>query len=105
MPVGLMRTLRARVDLDKDGDNVVFHCFGGKSDLRTFQSPHTVIRADHFATSGWWPPRKDQQQMKKWMTVTVPLKIHTITKAGQLKTERKTSNVRRPTPFHTQRRT
>ena len=56
MPVGLMRTLRARLDLDNDGDKVVFRRLCGESDLRTLDVGHTVIRADPFATGGWRPP-------------------------------------------------
>ena len=54
IPVGLMRGHCVHdLDLDKDGDNVGF---GGEPDLRTLESVHTVVRADHFATGGWCPP-------------------------------------------------
>ena len=46
MPVGLMRAWPARLDLDSDGDKVVFRQFGGEGDLRTSESGHTGIRAD-----------------------------------------------------------
>ena len=50
-PVGLMWTLRARLDLDRDGGKVVFRRLGGELGLRTLESGHTVI-----AISGWHPP-------------------------------------------------
>ena len=48
LPVGIMRTLQASLDLNDDGDKVIFRQFGGESSLRTLQSGHTVIRADQF---------------------------------------------------------
>ena len=51
-----MRTLQTSVDLDDDGDKVIFRQFGGESSLRTLQSGHTVIRADQFDPDGWQLP-------------------------------------------------
>ena len=56
LPVGLMRTLQASLDLTDDGDKVIFRQFGGKSLFRTLQSGHTVIRADQFDPDGWQLP-------------------------------------------------
>ena len=53
LPVGIMRTLEASLDLNDDGDKVIFRQFGGESSLRTLQSGHTVIRADQFDPDGW----------------------------------------------------
>ena len=53
MPVGIMRTLQPGLDLNDDGDKVIFRQSGGKSSLRTLQSGHTVIRADQFDPDGW----------------------------------------------------
>ena len=86
MPVGLTRTLRARLDLDQDGDKVEFRRFGRESDLRNLECGHTVIRADQFATGGWHPPPGIISRHEK-----VPLKIHTI-KAGRLRTDRSTNH-------------
>ena len=51
-----MRTLCGRLDLDTDGDQVVFRRFGRESDIRTLESGHTLIRDDQLATGGWHPP-------------------------------------------------
>ena len=40
-PVVIMRTLQASLDLNDDGDKVIFRQFGGESSLRTLQSGHT----------------------------------------------------------------
>ena len=56
LPVGILRTLQANLDLTDDGDKVIFHQFGGESSLRTLQSGHTVIRADQFDPDGWQLP-------------------------------------------------
>ena len=48
LPVVIMRTLQASLDLTDDGDKVIFRQFGGESTLRTLKSGHTVIRADQF---------------------------------------------------------
>ena len=56
LPVGIMRTLQASLDLTDDGDKVIFRQFGGESSLRTLQSGHTVIRADQFDPDGWQLP-------------------------------------------------
>ena len=56
IPVGIMRTLQASLDLSDDGDKVIFRQFGGESSLRTLQSGHTVIRADQFDPDGWQLP-------------------------------------------------
>ena len=45
MSVGLMHCV-ARLDLDDCGDQVVFCHFGGTAHLSTWESGHTVIRAD-----------------------------------------------------------
>ena len=51
LPVEIMRTLQASLDLTDDGDKVIFRQFGGESSLRTLQSGHTVIRADRWLAS------------------------------------------------------
>ena len=56
LPVGIMRTLQASLDLADDGDKVIFRQFEGESSLRTLQSGHTVIRADQFDPDGWQLP-------------------------------------------------
>ena len=56
LPVGIIRTLQAGLDLTDDGDKVIFRQFGGESSLRTLQSGHTVIRADQFDPDGWQLP-------------------------------------------------
>ena len=56
LPVGIMRTLQASLDLTDDGDKVIFRQFGRESSLRTLQSGHTVIRADQFDPDGWQLP-------------------------------------------------
>ena len=56
LPVGIMRTLQASLDLNDDGDKVIFRQFGGESSLRTLQSGDTVIRADQFDPDGWQLP-------------------------------------------------
>ena len=56
LPVKIMRTLQASLDLTDDGDKVIFRQFGGESSLRTLQSGHTVIRADQFDPDGWQLP-------------------------------------------------
>ena len=56
LPVGIMRTLQASLDLTDDGDKVIFRQSGGQSSLRTLQSGHTVIRADQFDPDGWQLP-------------------------------------------------
>ena len=83
MPVGLMRTLRARLDLDTDGDKVLFRRFGGESDLRTLGSGHTVIRGliSLPQVDGFHRPRSSAD-VKEWLTVTVPLKTHSIMRGG-----------------------
>ena len=53
LPVGIMRTLQASMDLNDDGDKVIFRQFGGESSSRTLQSGHTVIRADQFDPDVW----------------------------------------------------
>ena len=56
LPVGIVRTLQAGLDLTDDGDKGIFRQFGGESSLRTLQSGHTVIRADQFDPDGWQLP-------------------------------------------------
>ena len=56
LPVGVMGTLQAGLDLDDNGDKVIFRKFGGESPLRTLQSGHTAIRADQFDPDGWQLP-------------------------------------------------
>ena len=56
LPVGILRTLQASLDLTDDGDKVIFRQFGGESSLRTLQSGHTVFRADQFDPDGWQLP-------------------------------------------------
>ena len=56
LPVGIMVTLQAGLDLDDNGDKVIFRQFGGESSLRTLKSGHTVIRADQFDPDGWQLP-------------------------------------------------
>ena len=48
LPVELVRTLQASLDLTDDGDNVIFRQFGGESSLRTLQSGHTVFVPTNF---------------------------------------------------------
>ena len=55
---GALRTLQASVDLDDNGDKVIFRQFGGKSSLRTLKSGHTAIRADQFDPEGWRLPEE-----------------------------------------------
>ena len=55
LPVEVMATLQASLDLTDDGDKVIFRQFGGESSLRTLQSGHTVVRADQFDPDGWLP--------------------------------------------------
>ena len=43
-----MRTLQASLDLNDDGDKVIFRPFEGESSLRTLQSGRTVIGADQW---------------------------------------------------------
>ena len=47
LPVEIMRTLQASLDLTDDGDKVIFRQFGA------VQSRHTVIRADQLDPDGW----------------------------------------------------
>ena len=56
LPVEIMRTLQANLELTDDGDKVISRQFGGESSLRTFPSGHTVIRADQFDPDGWQLP-------------------------------------------------
>ena len=56
LPVGIMRTLHASLDLTEDGDKVICRQFGGESSLPALQSGHTVIRADQFDPDGWQLP-------------------------------------------------
>ena len=56
LPVRIMRTLQASLDLSDGGDRVIFRQFGGESSLRTLQSGHTVIRANQFDSDGWRLP-------------------------------------------------
>ena len=52
LPVEIMWTLQASLDLNDDADKVIFRQFEGESSLRTLQSGHTVIRADQFDSDG-----------------------------------------------------
>ena len=56
LPVGIMRTLRAKLDLIDGRDKVIFRQFGEESSLRTVQSGHTTIRADLFDPDCWLLP-------------------------------------------------
>ena len=56
LPLGIMRTLQASLDLTDDRDKVIFRQFGGESSLRTLQSGHTVTHADQFDSDGWQLP-------------------------------------------------
>ena len=56
LPVVIIRTLHASLDLIDDGDKVIFRQFGGESSLHTLQSGHTVTRADQFDPDGWQLP-------------------------------------------------
>ena len=60
LPVGVMGTLQAGLDLTDDGDKVIFRQFGGESSLRTLQSGHTAIRADQFDPDGWQLPENTE---------------------------------------------
>ena len=56
LPVGIMRTLQADLELTDDRDKVIFRQFGGESSLRTLPSGQTAIRADQFDPDGWQLP-------------------------------------------------
>ena len=56
LPVEVIRTLHARLDLDENGDKVIFRQFGGETSLRTLKIGHTAIRADQFDPDGWQLP-------------------------------------------------
>ena len=56
LPVVIMRTLQASLDLTDNGDKVIFRQFRGESSLRTLQSGHTVIRAHLSDPDGWQLP-------------------------------------------------
>ena len=56
LPVGVMRTLQASLDLHNNSDKVILRQFGGESSLRTLKSGHTAIRADQFDLDGWQLP-------------------------------------------------
>ena len=56
VPPPLPRTFQAKLDLDDNGDKVIFRQFGGGSLLRTLKSGHTAIRADQFDPDGWQLP-------------------------------------------------
>ena len=56
LPVGIMTTFQAKLDLDDNGDKVIFRQLGGGSLLRTLKSGHTAIRADQFDPDGWQLP-------------------------------------------------
>ena len=78
LPMGIMRTLQASLDLTDDGDNVIFRQIGGKSSSRTLQSGHTVIRADQFDPDGWQLPgitepcqNNDEGSATNYMSVIV----------------------------------
>ena len=51
-----MRTLQASLNLDDNGDKVIFRQCGGESLLRTLKSGHTAIRADQLDPDGWQLP-------------------------------------------------
>ena len=76
LPVGVMGTLQAGLDLDDNGDKVIFRQFGGESSLRTLKRGHTGIRADQFEPDGWQLPEiaelcqnNDQGVATKYMSV------------------------------------
>ena len=52
----LLGSLQGGLDLDDNGDKVIFRQFGGESSLRTLKSGHTAIRADQFDPDGWQLP-------------------------------------------------
>ena len=56
LPVGVVRTLQAGLDLNNNGDKVIFRHFGEESSLRTLKSGHTANRADQFDLDGWQLP-------------------------------------------------
>ena len=56
LPVVIMKTLQASLDLTDDGDTVIFRQFEGESSSRTLQCGHTAIRADQFDPDGWQLP-------------------------------------------------
>ena len=58
LPVEEMVTLQAGLDLDDNGDKVIFLQFGGESSLRTLKRGHMAIRADQFDPDGWQLPEK-----------------------------------------------
>ena len=55
-----MRTLQACLDLDDNGDRVIFRQFGGSSSSRTVKSGHTAIRADQYDPNGWQLPEIEE---------------------------------------------
>ena len=55
-----MRTLQAGLDLDDNGDKVIFRQFGGESSSRTVKSGHTAIRADQYDPNGWQLPEIEE---------------------------------------------
>ena len=58
LPVGVVRTLQAGLDLDDNGDKVLFRQVGGKSSLRTLKSGHTANRPDQLHPEGWRHPEE-----------------------------------------------
>ena len=56
LPVAIMRTHQANLEMTDDGDKVIFRHFGGESSLRFLPSGHTVIRAEQFDPDGWQLP-------------------------------------------------
>ena len=71
LPVGLMRTLQTCLDLDDNGDKVIFRQFGGESSLRTLTSGHTAMCADQFDSNGW--QNNDQGIVTKYMSAIAHL--------------------------------
>ena len=94
LPVGIMRTLRASLDLTEGGDKVIFRQFGRESSLRTLQSGHTAIRADQIDPDGWQIPEttgvqttmKDSQQSTCQSSLTYTRKLLARTTIHQQET-------------------
>ena len=121
LPMGIMRTLQASLDLSDGGDKVIFRHFGGEFSLRALQSGHTVIRADHFDSDSWQLPEtmelcqdndegfvtnymsanSQMHQRTRCMDDDTPAGDHDSTSTRSCRPQQKTTpNVDRPTRSH-----
>ena len=122
LPVGIIRTLRASLDLIDGRDKVIFRQFGEESSLRTVQSGHTTIRADLFDPDGWQLPETTElcpdndegfttnymsviahvHQTTRGMDDDTPAGIHTPASTHGCRPQQKTTpSVDGPTRFQT----